>query len=284
MEEMATETTPEEQVGQVVPEGTNGVGTPEASHFDRMQFDPTSLPDSLRNEPSLQTFTTVDNLAKSYVNAVKKIGGNPDHLVQIPQEGESRDNFYNAIGRPQTPEGYEFGDDGGQLEFYRDASHKLGLSNSQAQGMLKLYAAVEGEQNKQSQKANADFHVNSQIELKREWNVDYDKKLEYAQRVFGQYASPEFKQLMDKTGLGNHPELLKTFSKIGQMLGEDQLVVGSGIGGQAMSTVEAREEIQRLYADKAFSQSYLNKTDPGHRQATNTMEKLFSHAYAGQRG
>jgi len=284
MEDMTTETAPEEQVGQVVPEGTNGVESPEASHFDRMQFDPTSLPDNLRNEPSLQTFTTVDNLAKSYVNAVKKIGGNPDHLVQIPQEGESKDNFYNALGRPETPEGYDFGEDGGQLDFFRKATHQIGLSNSQAQNMLKLYAAVESEQNKQSQKANADFHVNSQIELKREWNVDYDKKMDYAQRVFGQFASQEFKDLMDTTGLGNHPELLKTFSKIGQMMGEDQLVVGSGIGGQAMSPVEAKEEIQRLYADKAFSQSYLNKNDPGHKQATNTMGKLHDYAYAGQRG
>ena len=284
MEEMETDSAPEESGQAVSDEGTNGMESPEASEFDRMQFDPSSLSANLRNEPSLQTFTNVENLAKSYVNAVKKIGGNPDHLVQIPQEGESRDNFYNTLGRPETPEGYDFGDDGGQLDFYRDATHKMGLTNSQAQGMLKLYAAVEGEQNKQSQKANADFHVNSQIELKREWNVDYDKKLEYAQRVFGQYASPEFKKLMDTTGLGNHPELLKTFSKIGQMLGEDQLVVGSGIGGQAMSTVEAREEIQRLYADKAFSQSYLNKSDPGHKQASNTMEKLFSYAYAGQRG
>jgi len=282
MEEMETDSAPEES-GQAVSEGTNGVETAEASHFDRMQFDPSSLPDNLRNEPSLQTFTTVDNLAKSYVNAVKKIGGNPDHLVRIPQEGESRDNFYNALGRPETPEGYDFGEDEGQLDFYREATHKVGLSNSQAQSMLKLYAAVESEQNKQSQKANADFAVNSQIDLKREWAVDYDKKMDYAQRAFGQFASPDFKTLMDTTGLGNHPELLKFMSKIGQMFGEDQLVIGSGIGGQAMSPVEAKEEIQRLYADKAFSKSYLDKSDPGHTQASNTMSKLFDYAYSGQR-
>ena len=72
-------------------------------------------------------------------------------------------------------------------------------------------------------------------------------------------------------------------SKIGQILGEDQLVVGTGIGGQAMSPVEAKEEIQRLYADKAFSASYLNKSDPGHKQALNTMEKLHDHAYSRSR-
>ena len=62
MEEMTTEATPDDS-GQVA-SGAD-VGTPEASQFDRMQFDPASLPENLRNEPSLQTFSTVDNLAKS---------------------------------------------------------------------------------------------------------------------------------------------------------------------------------------------------------------------------
>ena len=227
MEEMTTEVTPDES-GQVA----SGVdaGTPEASHFDRMQFDPSSLPESLRNEPSLPTVTSVDNLAKSYVNAVKKIGGNPDHLVQLPQEGESRDNFYNQIGRPETPDGYNFGTEPGdnRLDFFKDAVHKIGLTQDQATNMLQLYAAVENEQSKASDKANADFAVESQIELKREWGVDYDSKIDMAQRAFAQFATPEFSKIMDETGIGNHPELLKAFSKVGEAMGDDKLVVGSG--------------------------------------------------------
>ena len=73
-----------------------------------LAFDPGSLPEGLRAEPSLQTFDSVDKLAKSYVNAVKKIGSDPSSMVQLPKEGESWDNFYNQVGRPETPEGYEF--------------------------------------------------------------------------------------------------------------------------------------------------------------------------------
>tara|TARA_R100000656_G_scaffold123369_1_gene99869 strand:- start:760 stop:1599 length:840 start_codon:yes stop_codon:yes gene_type:complete len=279
MEEMTTEATPDES-GQVA--SGSGVGTPESSHFDRMQFDPTSLPEGLRNEPSLQTFTSVDNLAKSYVNAVKKIGGNPDHLVQLPQEGESRDNFYNKIGRPETPEGYDFGEDDGRLDFYRNATHQLGLTQDQAANMLKLYASVEEEQSKAADKQNADFAVNSQINLKREWGTNYDSNIDMAQRAFAQFASPEFSKLMDETGLGNHPELLKAFSKVGQMLGDDQLVVGSGIGGQAQSPQMAKEEIESLYQDKEFSKSYLDKTDVNHKAASTKMDKLFRTAYPGR--
>ena len=277
MEEMTTEVTPDES-GQV----TSGVdaGTPEASHFDRMQFDPTSLPEGLRNEPSLQTFTSVDNLAKSYVNAVKKIGGNPDHLVQLPQEGESRDNFYNQIGRPQTPEGYDFGTEPGdnRLDFFKDAVHKIGLTQDQATNMLQLYAAVEQEQSKAGDKANADFAVNSQIELKREWGVDYDSKIDMAQRAFAQFATPEFSKIMDETGIGNHPELLKAFSKVGEAMGDDKLVVGSG-RAVGMSPQQAKEEIESLYRDKEFSKAYLDRTDPGHKDASSKMGGLFKVAY-----
>lgn len=277
MEEMTTEVTPDES-GQVA----SGVdaGAPEASHFDRMQFDPSSLPESLRNEPSLQTFTSVDNLAKSYVNAVKKIGGNPDHLVQLPQEGESRDNFYNQIGRPETPDGYNFGTEPGdnRLDFFKDAVHKIGLTQDQATNMLQLYAAVENEQSKASDKANADFAVESQIELKREWGVDYDSKIDMAQRAFAQFATPEFSKIMDETGIGNHPELLKAFSKVGEAMGDDKLVVGSG-RAVGMSPQQAKEEIESLYRDKEFSKAYLDRTDPGHKDASSKMGGLFKVAY-----
>ena len=275
--EETTESTPESS-GQVASGGGDGVS--EAAHFDRMQFDTSSLPESLRNERSLQTFTSVDNLAKSYVNAVKKIGGNPDHLVQLPQEGESRDNFYNKIGRPETPEGYDFGDDPeGNLNFFKDAVHQIGLTQDQAANMLQLYASVEEDNSRAKEQSDADFAVNSQIELKREWGGIYDCKIDMAQRAFAQFASPEFSKLMDETGLGNHPELLKAFSKIGEMLGDDQLIVGSGMGGQGISTAQAKEEIESLYRDKEFSKSYLDKTDPNHKAASERMDKLFRSAY-----
>ena len=135
-----------------------------------LAFDAGSLPEGLRAEPSLQTFDSVDKLAKSYVNAVKKIGGDPAKLVSIPQEGESWDSFYNQMGRPETPEGYQFGDDpDNELEFYRNATHQLGLTQEQAQNMLELYASVQEEQNEADNQATADFAVDSQIQLKREW-------------------------------------------------------------------------------------------------------------------
>jgi len=245
-------------------------------------FNPADLPEGLRAEPSLQTFDSVDKLAKSYVNAVKKIGGDPANLVSVPQGNESWDNFYNQMGRPDTPEGYEFGEDpDNELEFYRNATHQLGLTQDQAQNMLELYASVQEEQNEANEKSTADFAVNSQIELKREWGVDYDGNLDQAQRAFGQFSTPEFNAFMDETGLGNHPELVKAFAKIGAMLGEDRLIVGTGLGQSRVTPHDAKDQIQSLYSDRDFSKSYRDNKDPGHKTAMDKMDKLFKAAYPG---
>ena len=267
---MEEETVAPEESGQVTEE------------VNPLAFSPSSLPEGLRAEPSLQTFDSVDKLAKSYVNAVKKIGGDPANLVSIPQEGESWDSFYNQLGRPETPEGYDFGDDpDNELEFYRNATHQLGLTQEQAQNMLELYASVQEEQNEADNQATADFAVDSQIQLKREWGANYDGRLDQAQRAFNQFATPEFISLMDETGLGNHPELVKAFAKIGATMGEDRLIVGSGLGQSNISPHDAKEQIQSLYQDKEFSKAYRDNKEPGHKAAMDKMDKLFKTAYPG---
>jgi hypothetical protein len=249
---------------------------------EQWAFNASDLPEGLRAEPSLQTFDSVDKLAKSYVNAVKKIGGDPANLVSLPQEGESWDNFYNQTGRPETPEGYEFGEDGGDLDFYRSAVHQIGLTQEQATDMLDLYSSVQEEQNEASEKASADFQVDSQIELKREWQQNYDAKLDQAQRAFAQFSTPQFNEIMDETGLGNHPEVIKAFAKIGAMIGEDKLVVGTGLGRTQISVHDAQDQIQSNYRDPEFSKAYRDNRNPGHKNAMDTMDKLFRSAYPGR--
>ena len=103
-----------------------------------------------------------------------------------------------------------------------------------------------------------------------------------ATRAFAQFSSPELKSIMNDTGLGNHPEMIRAFSKIGEMLGEDSLVVGTGMGSSQIAPQQAREEIQNLYSDKEFSAAYRDNKDPGHKSAMSKMDRLFKAAYPSQ--
>lgn len=69
-----------------------------------------------------------------------------------------------------------------------------------------------------------------------------DAKVAKAQQAFDAYASPAFKKLLADTGYGSHPEMVRTFAKIGEAMGEQPPVTS---GGQAAP--DGREALYRLY-------------------------------------
>jgi len=154
---MAEEIAPVEDSGQAEIDST-------------IQFTASTMPEGLRDEPSLQTFDSVDKLAKSYVNAVKMIGGNPDNLISVPQEGESWDSFYNQIGRPEQAGDYDFGeDDEGVLNDFKEFAHQNNFTQDQADSILGLYNDIEEEESQSQEQAIEDLKVQTTIGLQRDW-------------------------------------------------------------------------------------------------------------------
>lgn len=272
---MAEEAVAPEESGQVTSDSNTEVAS--------MSFNPAEMPEGLRDEPSLATFDSVDKLAKSYVNAVKMIGGNPDQMVAIPQEGEDWTNFYNKMGRPEQARDYKFADENGELDGFREFAHDTGLTQDQADKILNLYADNQEAEEADTTQRLKDLEVETTVQLQQEWGKNFDGKMDYAKRAFAQFATPELSQLMDESGLGNHPEVLRAFSKVGEMLGEDSLVVGTGLGTSQLSPEQAQQEIQALYRDKDFSTSYRDNRDPGHSAAMKKMDNLYQQAYPGRR-
>ena len=275
---MTEEAQAPEESGQVA----SDVSTP-SEEYSPIEFQASQMPPGLREEPSLKTFDSVDKLAKSYVNAVKMIGGNPDNMVAIPDEGEKWDDFYNKIGRPEKANDYQFGDENGELDGFREFAHDTGLTQDQANNILKLYGDIQEEQEESQQNGLEELRTNTTMELQKEWGKNFDGKMDYAKRAFAQFASPELSQLMDESGMGNHPEMLRVFAKVGELMGEDSLVVGTGLGSSQLSPEQAQQEIQALYSDKEFSKSYRDNKDPAHKTAMSKMERLFKQAYPNQR-
>jgi len=243
---------------------------------NQFAFDATSLPDGLDREPSLRNFDSVDKLAKSYVHAVKKMGVPPEQMLRLPSGDEGWDDVYNALGRPDNPQGYNFGDadDSEDLSDFKGYAHELGLTQRQAEALLDKIA--EGNQMAQQQgqenieKAEAD----AQASLTREWGQQYNQNLDYARRAFGRFASPEALSVMEETGLGNHPEILKLFAKVGEQLSEEQMLPGNPRGsGMAPGEVEATIASKR--ADPDFQSALMNAAHPNHKNAVAEMNKLY---------
>ena len=246
-----------------------------------MEFNPSGLPDGLGQEPSLQTFDSVDKLAKSYVNLVKKMGVPSEQLLRLPGEGEPMDDLYNALGRPEDHNGYNLGDfEPEQTENFRQFAHELGLNNQQAETIYQAYQQDIAERDQVSQQQFEQFEVDNLNALQQEWGDQFNHNLEMARRAFMNFATPEAVQIVEETGMGNHPELLKVFARIGEVLAEDSVLPGTNnsvLGG--MNVASAQEQINSLMSDKDFRSSYMDAYDPNHQEAVAKMTKL--HSYLG---
>ena len=70
--------------------------------------------------------------------------------------------------------------------------------------------------------------------------ANFDKNAKTAQKAFEAFGSPELKQLLNESGLGSHPELVKAFHRIGQKISEDTMESGSGGAGQRERPIHER--------------------------------------------
>ena len=246
-----------------------------------LHFDPQNLPDGLAHEPSLQNFDSVDKLAKSYTHLVKKMGVPAEQLLRLPGAGEPMDDVYNALGRPETHEHYDMSDYAPEsTENFRQLAHEIGLNNDQANALFNAYVdSIAGQEESESE-AFDQFEVENTQALQKEWGGDFDKNVELARRAFMNFATPEAVEIMEQTGLGNHPEILKVFSRVGELLQEDSVLPGSStpiLGG--MNPAQAQQSIDAKMSDPNFRNAYLDQYNPGHADAVREMTKL--HEYIG---
>jgi len=211
---------------------------PEGSSVNSLAFDPTSLPEDLANEPSLRSFDDVGKLAKSYVHLVKRLGVPPDQLVRLPSSPDDTgwSEVYERLGRPNEVSGYEINAQDEVTSQYLQEAHKLGLSKVQARQLYDWYTKNQESNTAADRDAWQYQQQNYVQELQKEWGRDYAANTDVARRAFLQLADAETLKLVEETGIGNHPGLVKMMNKVGQLMAEDGLLqndVGtSGNGGR----------------------------------------------------
>lgn len=146
-----------------------------------------------------------------------------------------------------APEKYDFKPAEGQeldtaaLEQFEPIARELNLTNEQAQKMVDLYGTkimpmVQKQQAEAWQKTTEQWAA----DVKADKEIGGDKltaNLSAAQRALDQFGTPELKEYLNATGLGNHPDLVKSFVKIGKAMSEDGMVDGSNQGQRSAAEV-----------------------------------------------
>jgi len=136
---------------------------------------------------------------------------------------------------PQAPESYEFAmPEGVQLdkaaaEEFSAIAKELKLDQATAQKVADVGAKMAQRQ----AEAHAEL-VESWVEaVKSDKDIGGDKLTEnlgVARKALESFGTPELKDVLDATGFGNHPEIIKAFYKIGKAISDDRFVTGSAKG------------------------------------------------------
>jgi len=236
-----------------------------------------SLPDDIKGNTSLEKFSDVSTLAKSYINAESMIG--KDKMI-VPGANTTEDEWndiYTKLGRPSTPDEYnleltleegEVADD--QLfASFKDAAHKNGLSPQQAQGILDYYNSISTQTLNEQSNAGVLAQEQSSRELREEWGRSYDDNLSKASQIGKQYLGEDAFQLQmaDGSMLGDNATLIKGLAKLAMVMSEDTLV---GDKDSVTSNAGVQQQLNDLTKQGS---AYWNKQDPNHDA---TVQKVYA--------
>ena len=243
-----------------------------------------SLPEDIRAEPSLQTMTTVDGLARSYVAAQKMTGL---EKVAIPTDVSTPDvwnEFHAKLGRPAAAIDYDFKDvqfsegiapTADQETAAKDAMHSLGLSAKQAHGIYDYYKThMEGELESFEHQQHKSYD-DGVAELKTKYGYAYDAKLETANRA---KATFDTTGVIDRLGIGNDPGVIDMLAQIGESIAEDKLI--GNRGPVVMTPNEAQTDVNKILAGPA----YYDETHPSHAADVHEVRRLMKYMHPEDTG
>jgi hypothetical protein len=111
---------------------------------------------------------------------------------------------------------------------------ELKITQADAQRLVDAYTPVIQKQTEAMVKAQADESMKVFNQIKTEWKNETEKllgankdvEIAHAARFINKFGSPALRQVLNETGLGNHPELVKVFIEAGKKLSQDPMPTG----------------------------------------------------------
>lgn len=143
----------------------------------------------------------------------------------------------------KPPEGREF--DAAVLEQFSEVARELNLPQEAAQKVIdKIAPALAEKQARLVEEVRAGWVEGAKAD-KEFGGEKLAENLAVAKKALEAFGSPELKTLLNETGLGNHPELIRAFYRAGKQISEDRFVPG---GGNAAQPTRSAAEV--LYDNK----------------------------------
>jgi len=181
-----------------------------------------------------------------------ELTGNVNQAKPDQASGDTTDAGTGDTGDKQTdnkdakpegpPEKYEFQlPDGMELDQealaeFDPIARELNLNNEQAQKLASIYANRMQKSVQQQQESWNQTIAKWVSDMKSDKEIGGDSftpSVKHAQNAINKFGTPELKSALDSYGMGNHPELVRVFARIGKAMAEDTHVGGNAGGAEA---------------------------------------------------
>lgn len=273
MENQTTEQIAQSEQTQAVVQN-NTVATAEVSQEVNFKD---LIPESYKEEKSLQNFNNMEDLVKSYLHAQKLVGADKIPVPNKHATDEDWNEVFKRLGAPNKPEDYKYNFEDGELDArqvseFNKTAHGLGLLPKQAEGLIKFYNEFNGTLSTNLEEAAVQAQLKTETELKREFGPQYNKRLDQAKRLAIGTLGAEFLEntvLKDGSRLGDNLSVIKAFSNLAEKLSEDEIIKGDS--SDYMTAKDIEKEINELTQEGS---AYWNKNHINHNKSVQEVLKL----------
>ena len=141
---------------------------------------------------------------------------------------------YDTVEWPQ-----DISFDAAQVARFKTLAQELKLSAEQVQKLVDLQTGFARENNTRQTEEKREVLARWAQQTKTLYGAKLDEEISYALRAADSFGGPDLRALLEDTGLGNHPVIIRTLAGIGRCISEDACPGGQPAAPQDKTFAEA---------------------------------------------
>lgn len=256
-----------------------------------------SIPQEYQSAGWVEKIKSVDDLWKTTANAQSLLGKRPAGIPTDDAPEEEWNKYFQALGRPESPDKYDLGKlenlpEGLDLapfeSKFKQIAHETGLSPKQAQKAWQKYIGIELES---SQKMQQEY-AQKQADLDKQFadlsgklfGDQFDAYSKQAQEFLSVALPDELKPVLGE--LQDNPKALAAMIQVARYANEQMSAVKQKYGAEdklasgKQSAGQSQEEIRQALVVAKMKAASAPLFSPEARQLEAEIEKLRSSLYS----
>lgn len=245
---------------------------------------------TLAASPAVQRFKTPEEAAKGYVNAIAKLGKDPDSLIELPKDPADADAMravFTRLGLPDTPEGYGLALEGASerdtalLSDFAAKAHASGMLPQHAKAAMAWYVEQQAAAVKAAETAWTDRVNTGVATLKTELGAAYEQTNREVTLFLERYGDEAMREALKPENRGAYPGMVRMIAKaIGAMAEPGTTDTRSGDadtgGARVLSPLQAKAALTTFDADEAKQKALWDAAHPQHKAVLEERRRLLA--------